>query len=52
MKKTITFELQGTELEKFERAFELSGYISMSRFIRWVLLEEIENYYGKENENN
>ena len=47
-RKIITFELQGDEIDSFERAFKLSGMRSRSELVRFILNQELKNYYKNE----
>jgi metal-responsive CopG/Arc/MetJ family transcriptional regulator len=47
-KKIITFELQGSEIDSFERAFKLSGMRSRSELVRFILNQELKDYYKNE----
>ena len=49
-RKITTFEMNGDEVGKFEKAFESSGFRSKSEFIRWVLFQGIEDLYGVNND--
>jgi len=45
---THSFQLSGFEIDKFNEAFELSGFRSKSEFIRFLLFNGIKDFYGKE----
>lgn len=44
---THTFQLVGSEIAEFNRAFELSGFRSKSEFIRFCLFSGLKDLYGE-----